>query len=251
MKESRIKEMADYIGIHQNVALEHLSEKFGISIYTVRRDVDELVDRGIVIKRYGGVSINKSKNYFLGFEERNTLYKNEKQRICQRAASLVKQGDIVYIDGGTTTQYIPDYLENIEITVVTNNIFVIPRVISKSNMKLVILGGEVNRKTGAITDLDTIEFLKKINITKSFLACTGVSNEFNLTNFTVVEAELKRLCINRSVDSYLLADNSKFGLSSLVTYGTMDQLSAIITDRPLEGIFKKYCALHGVNCIHE
>lgn len=240
MKESRIKEMADYIGKHTNVSIDQLSKRFGISIYTVRRDIDELVSRGIVTKRYGGVSISKTNSQFIEFDDRNTLNKEDKKRISQQAASLVEEGDIIFIDAGTTTMYIPDYLNDLNITVVTNNIFVITKLYNKSNIKLIVLGGTVDQRTNSIFGIDTINFLKNINITKSFLACTGISNNFNITNYTVIEAELKKMCINISDKSYLLADNSKFGVSSLVTYGSLSQLSGLITSKELSSHFKDY-----------
>ena len=248
MKESRIKEMADYIGKYTNVSSSQLSKRFGISIYTVRRDIDELVKSGIATKRYGGVSINQNNSHLIEFNDRNTLNKEDKHRISKKAASLIKEGDIIFIDAGTTTMYIPDYIEDINITVVTNNIYVISKLSKKIYIKLIVLGGAVDKRTNSIFGIDTISFLKNINITKSFLACTGISNNFNITNYTVIEAELKKMCINISDESYLLADNSKFGVSSLVTYGYLDQLTAIITSKELPSHFNDYIVSKDIHC---
>ena len=250
MKESRINEMADYIGKHITVSLTDLADVFQVSIFTIRRDIDILEERGIVTKRYGGVTINKKSNTLLAFDDRNTLNKPQKQAICQKAAEFITPGDIIFIDGGTTTQYIPDYMEDIPVTVITNNVYVIPKLLPKRNVKLVILGGEVDRRTNSISGIDTVDFLRNRNITKAFLACTGVNESFNLTNYTVVEAELKRQCITNSTESYLLADHTKFGVSSLVTYGHISQLTAIITDATLIGPYKTYCEDKKVACYH-
>lgn len=248
MKESRIKEMADYIGKHTNVSIDQLSKRFEISIYTVRRDIEELVQRGIATKRYGGVSINQSNSQLIEFHDRNTINTEEKHKISKKAASLIKEGDIVFIDAGTTTMYIPDYVEDMDITVVTNNIYVISKLSMKVNIKLIVLGGAVDKRTNSIFGIETIQFLKNINITKSFLGCTGVSNNFNITNYTVIEAELKKMCLNNSNESYLLADSTKFGISSLVTYGSLTQLKAIITSSELSSHFKDYLISNDINC---
>ncbi len=241
MKESRLSEMADYIGKHKSVSLKHLANKFDISIYTVRRDIDELEKRGIATKQYGGVFINKSDTYLVDFDDRHTVYKKEKQNIAQRAVSFIQPGDVIFIDGGTTTLYIPDYLQDINITVVTNNIFIITKLLSKKNIDLIILGGVVDRSTNSVKGIDTIEFLRNMNISKCFLSCTGVSDNFNLTNHTSVEAELKKLCLSISHQSYLLADQSKFGVSSLINYGNISQLDAVITNEGIPNSLIQFC----------
>ena len=246
MKASRIKEIADYISQHEQVQLETLAEEFDVSIYTIRRDVDELAKKGIVKKNYGGVSINKEGSELIDFQDRNTVLKAEKKDISKCAASLIEDGDIVYIDGGTTTLYMPDYLDGKRITVVTNNIFVILKVLRMDHIKLIVLGGELDRRANSITGLSTIESMKNMNITKAFISTTGVSKDFQVTNYTAVEAELKRSCMEKSGLCYLLADHTKFGHASLVSYAKLEDFDGVVTDEGLSTPYQDYLYEHQI-----
>jgi len=251
MKESRISAMSDYITKHTNVTLQTLADEFGVSIYTARRDINELADRGIVEKKYGGVSINRDESQLIDFMDRNTVFREEKREISRKAASLVEDGDIIFIDGGTTTLFMPEYLRDKDITVVTNNALIIVKMLRFKHMKLIILGGELDRRANSISGLSTHKNLENINITKAFISTTGVSKNFMVTNFTAVDAELKRLCIEKSNASYLLADHSKFGVSSLVSYASLNQFDGVITSKELSIEYQEYLKQHHVECLCE
>ncbi len=252
MKENRVNEVADYVGKHNNVSIKDLASKFNVSIFTIRRDIDELVARGIIVKHYGGVSINnKSSNTLIGFEDRNTIRKAEKQKISRLAASFVEDNDIIFIDAGTTTMYMPEYIKDKNITVVTNNIYVIFKLFNVENINLIVLGGEVDKRTNSITGYHAINFLQNLNITKSFIASSGISLDSGLTNYTVIEAEIKRHCLETSNKTFLLVDNSKFGQSSLVKYGKISQVDMIITDQQLSKEYYEFCVKNDVGVTHE
>ncbi|MBN2604715.1 MAG: DeoR/GlpR transcriptional regulator [Bacilli bacterium] len=246
MKRTRIKEMADYISKYDSVTVEQLAKHFNVSVYTVRRDINELAERKLIIKNYGGVSINYQGNALIEIKDRNTVNLSQKKHISKIAASLIRENDVVFIDGGTTTLYIPEYLEDINITVITNNVLILPKLIAKAKIKVIVIGGDFDRRTYSITGINAINFISNLNISKSFISCTGITKDFALTNFTAVDAELKKICIQNSNESYILADGSKFEESSLFSYASVSQLTGVITDKiPKENIID-YCTSHDV-----
>ena len=109
MKINRLDKIDQYITANQTVSLDKLCEVFGISKNTVRRDINDLVKKGSVRKVYGGVTAEKRA--LVPFEERNIKYRKEKQIICQKAAESVNDGDVIYIDSGTTTANLVDFLK--------------------------------------------------------------------------------------------------------------------------------------------
>lgn len=250
MKENRMNELVDYVSIKKNVSLENLAEKFNVSIFTIRRDIDELSKRGILIKHYGSVSISdKPVNTPVKFIERNTLNLKEKTKIGEIAAQQVNDGDIIFIDAGTTTMSMCDYLKDKKITLITNNIYIILKMYNVANINLFVLGGEVDNRTNSIIGIQAINYLKNYSIDKAFIGTTGISIDHGLTNYTAIEAEIKKICIEISKKSYILVDTSKFDQSSLVKYAKLTDVSAIVSSSALPQPYTEYCQNNGIEIL--
>lgn len=248
MKETRIKNMMDYIIKKETVSLKELSDHFGVSIFTVRRDINQLVKEGVVKKNYGGVTVTQPNNKSLAYTSRAMVNQEDKQLIAKQAAELIEDGDIIFIDGGTTTSFMPTYMHKLDITVVTNNIVVMNQLLNISTIDLIFLGGAIRKETQSTCGISAIEQLKLINFDKAFISCTGISSSFDLTNYTAIDAELKKIAIRNSEQQYVLADQSKLRKASLVTFGHLSMMTGLITVRPLLSGYKDYCQLHDVKC---
>ena len=128
MRVKRIEAIQEYIIKNKSVSMEQLCEEFRVSMNTIRRDIDTLCTRGSVIKVYGGVVANTNApathaETLRPFTERSSSNNNEKLMISQKAASYVQEGDIIFLDSGTTTLNMIPYLANIpNLTVITYSI---------------------------------------------------------------------------------------------------------------------------------
>lgn len=233
MKEQRINEMRDYILARDTVSLKELCEIFHVSLNTVRRYITVLTNEDSSIQKvYGGVSVQKSTPQPQTYIERNQEQYQAKRAISQKAAELILDNDIVFIDSGTTTRYILDYVPyDKQFTVITNNYYIIKAAIDRPEITLVVLPGILNRKTLSLS-VENNDYLKAFNITKAFMACTGISIRDGATNSYPSETANKQLAISKADKIYLLADHSKFGLSTLMTYCPITKFSGIITDLP-------------------
>lgn len=239
VKLKRIEEMEQYIRLKKRVSLDELCEVFEVSKNTVRRDVNEIIKSEGYEKVYGGVEF--VRNYLLPFEERNQRAMQKKEKIASLAASEIKEGDIVFIDSGTTTQYMPDFLErSIQITVLTNSLNIINKFALFPNVNLIIIGEIFKRKTNSFVGLDKINSLDKYNIHKAFMAATAASVESGLTNSDNQEYDIKRNVVNKAIKKYVLLDDEKFGKSALVTYARLDQMDTIITNEILTDDFMSH-----------
>lgn len=248
MKETRIKKMMDYIIKNETASLKELSDYFGVSIFTVRRDVNQLVNEGVVKKKYGGVTVTQPNNKSLAYTSRAMVNQEDKQLIAKQAARLIQDGEIIYIDGGTTTSFMPAYVQSQDITVVTNNIVVMNQLLNMPTIDLIFLGGSVRKETQSTCGISAIEQIKLINFDKAFISCTGISSSFDLTNYTAIDAELKKIAIRNSEQQYVLADQSKLRKASLVTFGHLSTITGLITAKQLLSGYKDYCQLHDVKC---
>lgn len=230
MKSHRIKNIEDYILKYESVSLDKLCEVFKVSKNTIRRDIKELLEKGKIKKIYGGVRINQKK--LIPFEERNIKNHDEKKAIAEIAAAYIKDGDIIFIDSGTTIMWIIDYLKDRNnVTILTNNLSAIVSALQYPNLKIISLGGILKRKTNSFVGNCTSLVLKDYNISKSFMAATGISITKGATNSSIEEYDLKKRIVEKSDEIFLLVDSSKFDIISLMTFSPLSGMDYIITDK--------------------
>lgn len=249
MKAQRLEELIIYIKQHKTVTLDELCVEFDVSKNTIRRDIDILQDQGKIQKVYGGVIYMDHKN-LIPISQRSQVQNEEKKRIGMAAAALVKNGDIIFIDAGSTTPNIIPFLsEKKNLTIITNSLTVLNESLGLKDCRIISTGGDLLRDTNSFTGIEAIRFLENYNIHKAFIAASGVSIDSGLTNSSSVEAEIKKKIMNVSKDIYLLADNTKFGKSSLVTFAELNSVSSIVTDQTLPSDFTDFCISHSIEVI--
>ncbi len=236
MRVKRIEAIQEYIIKNKSVSMEQLCEEFGVSMNTIRRDIDTLCTRGSVIKVYGGVVANTNApvthaETLRPFTERSSSNNNEKLMISQKAASYVQEGDIIFLDSGTTTLNMIPYLANIpNLTVITYSIPALVELLQYKDIKVISLPGLLLRGTESLVGSCGVNYLSTFNMTKAFMACTGISLSRQVTNATFEEYEIKQAALDRSEQHFLLADHDKFGNAGIMTYADITRMDYIITD---------------------
>ena len=191
----------------------------------------------------------QTKKLLVSFTERNINRQDAKRLIADKAASFVEDGDSIFIDSGTTTLYMLEYLKNKKITLLTNNIEVMVQAIPYENINLISLSGTLNRKTLSLTGNNAARILSTYNVKKAFLAATGITIENGATNSSPEETCIKEMAVKKSLEKYLLVDSSKFGVVSLLTYSNVEDFTGIITDGVPTDAFCEYAEEHQVKVI--
>lgn len=232
MKEKRIHLVADYIQSVGIISMDELCHHFDISMSTLRRDINILLSQNKVQKVYGGVAaINQN---VIPFENREVINKSEKAFIAKAAASCINSNELIFIDSGTTTQEIIKYLspQVTKLTVLTNNLDVINYIAEhRPDIGLLTLGNLYKHSTRSLVGADTLNIVDKYNISKAFMAATAISIENGLTNSDIQEFEIKKKVVEKAQNIYLLADVSKFGRSTLLTYAKLADITCVITSK--------------------
>ena len=248
MKSQRLDMIEEYVLEHKNASLDTLCEKFNVSKNTIRRDVDILLKRGSIMKVYGGVAALETPQTLplLSYEERGGRFPDEKKEICRRAAELVAEDDTIYIDTGTTCLNLVDFIADKHCTILTNSLLIFNKAASYPNLDIISVPGKLNRKTLSFTGPDINDYLQTYNISMAFMACTGVTMKSGLTNASAEEYITKKAIAENANSMILLADHSKFGRISLMTYSSMEKLDAIVTDQPLPEEYDSFCQEHGI-----
>ncbi|WP_050698553.1 DeoR/GlpR family DNA-binding transcription regulator [Anaeromassilibacillus senegalensis] len=230
MRSQRIQQIEAYINEHKTVTLDQICESFQVSKSTIRRDLDEILADSRYKKIYGGITVQTQKAQ-ASFDERNIAQLGEKKRIAALAAEQVRDGDIIFIDSGTTTLHMIETLSKRDnLTILTNHLEIIYRAIPYPNINVIALSGQLNRKTLSFTDAGSVQELKNYNISKAFLSTSGLSIASGVTNSSPMESEIKRMAVQRSRQVFLLADHTKYNTASLVTYCGLEQIHVLVTD---------------------
>jgi DeoR family transcriptional regulator, myo-inositol catabolism operon repressor len=241
IKNNRINKIEEYIIEHKSVSLDELMNVFNVSKNTIRRDVQELVERGDFKKVYGGVAVNDDNRAKLeSFQDRQVRNQAEKELIGKAAANYVEDGDIIFVDSGTTTIEMIEFINKKEVTIITNSLDFIVRALPYENLNVITAGGILERKTNSFGSLKYMDILNAYNIKKAFMASTGVSLLNGVTNASPLESELKASVVNRSSEVFLLVDHNKFDKYGLMTYCKLDKIDYLITDRMPNEVYQNY-----------
>lgn len=229
IKEKRLKQLEEYVVKQQSASLDELVKEFNVSKNTIRRDLQELVDTGAFKKVYGGIAVNQKK--LEPFHEREVQNHHGKKNIGRTAADFVEDGDIIFIDSGTTTIEMLDHIKEKHITIITNNIDIIVGSIPFENIMVITIGGVLERKTKSFGMNYNVEIVNTYNINKAFMASTGLTPTNGVTNASLLETEIKSKIVERSKTIYLLVDHNKFGQYGLTTYCELNKINYLITDK--------------------
>lgn len=233
LTEERKALILNEVNENGSVTVQELTEKLSASESTIRRAIISLSREGKLLKVHGGaVKLDESpSSQELSVLAKESINRDEKLEIAEYAASLIVPGDYVYIDSGTTTEYMIGYIKEKNATYVTNAVSHAKDLVRKG-FKVLLIGGELKENTEAIVGADAILHIQKYNFTKGFFGTNGVNMKLGYTTPDVREALIKRVAIENTQlgRRYILADHDKFGLSSAVTFSDFGG-TVIITDR--------------------
>lgn len=185
-----------------------------VSESTIRRDLKTLEAEGEVILLRGGGACLKKGSFEVPVQSKAGKNVNEKERIARYAASLVNDGESIYIDSGSTLLRMAKHLKGKDITLVTTNALFFSEI-QGMNLKCFIIGGEINFSTGSILGTKTNSMLAEMYFDKAFLGANGFSDKAGISTPDIREAEKKQIVCRHSAQTYVLADSSKSGKNTL------------------------------------
>lgn len=244
MKMRRLQNIEKYIHSRKNVTLDELCLKFDVSKNTIRRDINQIMGKGSIEKVYGGVA---STTELIPFENRGSKHLSEKYSIARCAAACIEENDLVFIDSGTTTRHMTDFLpHDITLTILTNSLDIINGAAQLTGVNLLVIGDTFKQKTKSFVGMDSLRALDKYNVNKAFMAATGVSMSHGLTNSDLLEYEIKKAISEKTEKLILLADPSKFNKSTLLTYAPLEKVDMIICSEPLPENYQSFCQTHSI-----
>lgn len=237
--EERKQEIIKFVEKNKRASLQELMELLDASESTIRRDLTELDRKGFLIKVHGGaLAVTQEITSDTAVSEREDLNRDKKRMIARYAASLITDEDIVFIDAGTTTWLMLDYL-NCKDTVFVTNAVAHARKLGNLGYQVYLPGGFLKSRTEALTGADTCEYLSRFHFTKGFFGTNGIAALQGCTTPDIQEAHVKEVAARHAKNSYVLCDSSKFDTISSVTFSPFADVS-VLTDSNLPENYRKY-----------
>lgn len=231
--EERKAIILDYLKQHHMVDLQTLVAMTNASESTLRRDLDSMEDEGILVRIHGGAKLKKSTNPVIGdeprFSDKVLDNANEKRLIAKYALSLIQNGETIYLDAGTTSLLMLDFISpEMQLNIVTNGVDQ-AMVAAGKGLNIQLLGGTLRANTQAIVGQSAHKQLSKYHFHHVFLGMNGIDLHDGLTTTDEAEAFLKEQASSQSINVHVLIDQSKFEKTYPITVN-LDANFQIITN---------------------
>lgn len=222
---------------NSNVAVSELSRRFGVSEVTIRKDLNLLKDRNLLVRTRGGAITNDPGNQDdeMSIRFKRLAHYREKQAIGRAAAELIEDGDTIIIDSGTTALQVACNLHKFRnLTVLTNALNVAQEVLSYKRFNVILLGGNIRNSSESVVGALAEANLKMFYCDKLFLGVDSFNVEYGLSTPSVEEANINQIMISRSREVIAVFDSSKVNKRSFSFITTLDNIDSVVTDEGMD-----------------
>jgi DeoR/GlpR family transcriptional regulator of sugar metabolism len=233
LKEERFRQILDSLSRDQKVTLKTLSEALRVSEYTVRRDLKELTDQGLLeAVRGGAVPRSPTPHHF---SDRLNYQSEEKKAIARKAVSLLQSGQVIILDGGTTSMAIAGMIpEEVRLTVVTHSFPVVSVLETHPNVEVLFAGGRLYKAAFTAVGHDTIRFFQNIRADLYFMGICSIHPTIGVTTINYEESEVKKAIVEVSKHVVALAPHQRVNTAEAFFICPISDVHTVITDE--EGI---------------
>lgn len=236
-QKTRHKKIIELLESKNELDVNQACDIFNVSPATIRRDFSNLLNNKEIRKTWGGLTMaskSESQDKMSSIARRQLLYSTEKQKIAQKAASFVKDGDVIIIDGGTTTYFMIPYLAKKNIKVITNSILIAyymdkDRLNKFGGAEIFLTGGFIYPNSELLVGPQAIANIKLYHANCAFLSVGGLELDL-ATNSNQLVVETERAMIEQCEKVIILADSSKFGKKSMNKMCDLKEVDVLITN---------------------
>ncbi|HCB2205300.1 TPA: DeoR/GlpR transcriptional regulator [Citrobacter farmeri] len=229
LTDQRKKLILELLAAEGQVLSKALSNRFAVSEDTIRRDLRELAAEGFLQRVHGGAL--PSSSAVAPFIERKSLKTDAKKRVAQKGATLISTGQVVIIDGGTTTSELIACLpDDLNITVVTHSPGIALGLVNHPLIEIILIGGRVYKHSIVTVGAATIEGMRNIQADLFFMGVTGIHPEAGLTTGDYEEACIKRAFSGRAAETIVLASPEKISTASPFAIGDVSLINTVVVE---------------------
>ena len=248
--EVRRQEIVSLIKKKSRVTVDELSERFSVSTATIRKDLTELEQQGMLKRTHGGAISRNYADYEQTSTEKEGQNVAQKQAIAKVAAGLIHPGDVIALDTGTTTLELARQIVNIpNLTVITNDLKIAGFLEQNSDITIVLLGGMLRHNFHCTIGSSVLTALDAFYVDTLFVATNGISAVRGLSTFRIEIAEIKRKMISVSAKVVALADSTKVNNETFSAFAGIQDIHVLITDPGADRDFVKEVSSLGIEVI--
>lgn len=231
MNNPRQLQLLEEVRQRQSASVEQLADTLGVTLQTVRRDVQRLAEQGLVMRFHGGVRMPNSTVENLAHTQRETLHAEGKARIARAVAAQVPHGCSLILNIGTTTEAIARaLLHHRGLRVLTNNLNVAAILSGNPGCEVIVAGGVVRPRDRGIVGEAAVDFIRQFRVDIALIGISGIESDGTLRDFDYREVKVAQTIIEHAREVWLAADHSKFNRPAMVQLATLEQIDRLFTD---------------------
>ena len=242
--------LLDEVRARGSLSVETLAERLGVTLQTVRRDVQRLAEAGLVARFHGGVRVPSSTVENIAYRQREVLHAAEKACIARAVAARVPEGCSLILNIGTTTEAIArELMGRRGLRVITNNLNVAAILSHHPDCELIVAGGVVRPRDRGIVGEAAVDFIRQFKVDIGLIGISGLEADGTLRDYDYREVTVARAIVERSREVWLAADHSKFNRPAMGEVAPFERIDVLFTDAEPPAPFPALLAEAGVECV--
>lgn len=238
----RQSEILDLARSEGRVLVEELAQRFEVTLQTIRRDLGEMADAGLLDRVHGG-AVPRAGTVNLGYESRRRLNAEAKAAIGAACAAAIPDNSSLILNLGTTTEAVAQALvHHSNITVVTNNINVANILLANPGCEIMVAGGALRRSDGGLVGDLTTQFFEQFKVDYAVVGTSALDPDGDMLDFDLAEVRVSRAILRQARKSFLVTDHSKLGRTAPARITSLEEIDTVFIDRPLPDELMTRCA---------
>ena len=231
-------------------SIEALAQHFGVTLQTVRRDVQKLADSGELTRFHGGVRAGDSTTRNTAYRERQGAHSEAKRRMARQVAQSIANGCSLFMNIGTSVEAVArELLHHQDLRVITNNLHVAQILSANSRCEVIVAAGVVRPEDQAVIGEHALQFIRQFRVDIGLIGISGIEADGSLRDFDLREVMVSRAIIEQSRQVYLVADASKFGRRAMAEVAPLQRVHTVFTDAAPGLHFQQLMQAQGVRCV--
>lgn len=231
------------------VGVDELAERFEVAVQTIRRDLGDLADQGMLDRVHGGAVMRSGVNN-IGYDERRRMNEDAKAAVARACAAEIPDNSSVILNLGTTTEAVArELLHHRNLTVITNNMNVANILVANDTCDIIVAGGTLRRSDGGLVGDLTREYMTRFKPDFAVIGASALDNEGDLLDFDMAEVGVSRMIVAQARRAFLVTDVSKLDRSAPVRIISLSDLDTVFVDQPLPPALTARCRDWGTRVV--
>jgi len=231
------------------VNVEDLAGEFNVSVQTIRKDLNDLCAKSLLVRIHGGATISPSVEN-MAYAARRFMAVEAKQAIGKAAAALTPNSCSIFINIGTTTEAVAAALTHHQhIMVITNNLNVATLLYPRPNIETIVVGGVVRSSDGGVVGETAIDMIRQFRVDLAIIGVSAIDSDGHLYDYDYREVRAARAILENARHAILVSDGSKFERTAPVRLGHISEIRTFVTDRLADEEFRTVCEKHDVRIV--